>query len=494
MIMRLLPWNRISGIKTKNETIRKDDDSHSNSNIRSTIKIITDEPTLEDALDFNSYSKELADIIRNSTPRFAIGVFGGWGTGKTSLMKMIEANLLKGNYVFNWDRNPKFDDDYNNNLKNYLITNFSNLDWIYNKLFVKSADGKTISINSDNGNNQSLSISIDSKSIFVSMLINGKPFNNEFIVKKEGDELNVYKRERNILTVWFNAWKYENEKYLAVVPFLRTIKITLDNEKDSKTGISWERVSQALDNTFKAFIDSTNMNFGLGSLGSTQINLSKFIDILKADGSAQIGAEKVFYHKHVTDFLEESLCKLRQRNINRRIVVFIDDLDRCHPKQALDVLDSIKTFFDIEGIVYVIGMDSDSINSIIEEKYGKDSDVKVKKGLDYLQKIVQLPFQIPTWKEEDISNSIDKIISKGLEGSDLVGRFKKSKDLIVSAVQSNPREVKRFINSVILAKSVIRDENENIRDENENFDKLIAYQALAYHHEWSTFLRINNTR
>lgn len=40
------------------------------------IKIITDEPTLEDALDFDSYSKRLADIIRYSTPKFAIGIFG----------------------------------------------------------------------------------------------------------------------------------------------------------------------------------------------------------------------------------------------------------------------------------------------------------------------------------------------------------------------------------------------------------------------------------
>ena len=43
------------------------------------IKIITDEPTLEDALDFNNYSQRLASIITNSTPRFSIGIFGGLG-------------------------------------------------------------------------------------------------------------------------------------------------------------------------------------------------------------------------------------------------------------------------------------------------------------------------------------------------------------------------------------------------------------------------------
>ena len=50
------------------------------------------------------------------------------------------------------------------------------------------------------------------------------------------------KGERDILTVWFNAWKYEKETYLAVIPFLRTIKITLDNDKDSKSGRNWDVV------------------------------------------------------------------------------------------------------------------------------------------------------------------------------------------------------------------------------------------------------------
>ena len=54
----------------------------SDSNTIGTIKIITDEPTLEDALDFDRYSQQLADIIVNSTPRFTIGMFGGWEQAK----------------------------------------------------------------------------------------------------------------------------------------------------------------------------------------------------------------------------------------------------------------------------------------------------------------------------------------------------------------------------------------------------------------------------
>src|SRR5215208_2904171 len=73
------------------QSLKNNDSSNSKT---STIKIITDEPSLEDdALGFDGYTQKLSDIIINSTPRFAIGIFGGWGTGKTTLMKMIEKRL-----------------------------------------------------------------------------------------------------------------------------------------------------------------------------------------------------------------------------------------------------------------------------------------------------------------------------------------------------------------------------------------------------------------
>jgi hypothetical protein len=192
----------------KNQSIGYDDYEDDAKTIRT--RIITDEPTLEDALDFESYSNELADIIRNSTPRLSIGVFGEWGTGKTTLMKMIEANLLKGSYVFEWENIPEINAD-NSKLKSYLKENISNLEWIYGKNFFKSEDGKTINIRSnDKKRNNSLSISIDKKAVSISLSVNGRAFSNQFIMKKEEDNdgnvrLNIYKRKKDILTVWFNA-------------------------------------------------------------------------------------------------------------------------------------------------------------------------------------------------------------------------------------------------------------------------------------------------
>lgn len=51
----------------------------------------------------------------------------------------------------------------------------------------------------------------------------------------------------------------------------------------------------------------------------------------------------------MTEYLEKALSDLRKENVGYRIVVFIDDLDTCSPDRALEVLESVKSFFDMEG-------------------------------------------------------------------------------------------------------------------------------------------------
>ncbi|HJT84492.1 MAG TPA: P-loop NTPase fold protein [Nitrososphaeraceae archaeon] len=55
----------------------------------STYKIITDEYA-KDAFSFIKQSKRLTNIIVNSKARFTVGIFGGWGTGKTTMIQIIK--------------------------------------------------------------------------------------------------------------------------------------------------------------------------------------------------------------------------------------------------------------------------------------------------------------------------------------------------------------------------------------------------------------------
>jgi hypothetical protein len=215
------------------------------------------------------------------------------------------------------------------------------------------------------------------------------------------------------------------------------------------------------------------VTYGIKDLVSAETDFKQVTNSLKGNGS--VGGDKDTIYYYATEFLEKALKDLRTNDKGYRIVIFIDDLDRCTPERALEVLESIKSFFDIEGIVYVVGMDSETINSLVKKKYGEDSAVK---GLDYMQKIVQLPFQIPTWHKEDISDFLDHIINKDLADSAFKNELLINKKILMKAVKTNPREAKRFVNDLILSRAAF----------DKPTDRLIVVQALKFRREWNNFL------
>ena len=134
-------------------------------------------------------------------------------------------------------------------------------------------------------------------------------------------------------------------------------------------------------------------------------------------------------------------------------MIFVDDLDRCTPERALEILESIKTFFDMEGIIFVIGIDPSTINPIIKTKYGKDSKID---GMKYLQKIVQLPYTIPLWNPPRLSDTITNMMKETHLPNNVIEKVLETKmqELIIKATELNPRDVKRFINSIVISHEI----------------------------------------
>lgn len=110
----------------------------------------------------------------------------------------------------------------------------------------------------------------------------------------------------------------------------------------------------------------------------------------------------------------------------RKLVIFIDDLDRCEPPKSADVVEAINVFLDSPGCVFVIGMDSRAVVASIELKYEKmfqklqqESPDSPSLGRNFLEKIIQVPFAIPSMADRFMTPFvIDVIGPKPIEPSE----------------------------------------------------------------------------
>jgi predicted KAP-like P-loop ATPase len=68
----------------------------------------------------------------------------------------------------------------------------------------------------------------------------------------------------------------------------------------------------------------------------------------------------------------------------RRLIIFIDELDRCRPDYAVQVLECIKHFCSVPHVVFVVAIDRDTLNAAVQAVYGAISiDGYLRKFFDY---------------------------------------------------------------------------------------------------------------
>lgn len=272
-----------------------------------------------------------------------------------------------------------------------------------------------------------------------------------------------------IIPIWFNAWQYEQEEYLALFPLLRTITSGIDNSK-LKNKIN-ERNSNKLKDCMRAVlrgaIKTAPLVLSLAIPTATPDNITEFLE----KGAKNFSGEFAKLVTNVTDVvdqnttyatglkaIEDVMKEIRINGDNRtniKFVVFVDDADRCSPKKILETLDSVKMFLDIEGFVFILGISYNTLSNIIE-KYYKDYDIK---GKDYLRKIIDIPVFLPIWNKSDIKNLIVNL-TKGLDPT-YQTYIESNGDLIVDIADENPRETIAIVNNLIVMflayESVIED-------------------------------------
>lgn len=140
-----------------------------------------------------------------------------------------------------------------------------------------------------------------------------------------------------------------------------------------------------------------------------------------------------------------------------RIYIFIDDLDRLEPERAVEVMEALKVFLNLRGCVFVLAIDFSVVLRGVRSKYG--ADFSEDKARSFFDKIIQIPFNLPVSAYE-----IEGILESGLKS--LGVEFTKDSlpqyvDLVNHSIGTNPRSIKRILNTfaLILEISKVRTED-----------------------------------
>ncbi len=158
----------------------------------------------------------------------------------------------------------------------------------------------------------------------------------------------------------------------------------------------------------------------LGIIKESDIDaLSHIGDEVAADTSetiADLVKERLNAHSKETELIQsfrESLSDLPANltdNRSGRLVIVIDELDRCRPSFALDVLEKIKHLFSVKNVVFLLVMHKQQLEEAIRSVYGAKIDAHT-----YLQKFINVETSIPKRVTDRHSNDIDLYIKKLLQ-------------------------------------------------------------------------------
>ena len=360
----------------------------------------------EDALDRRHAVIALHDLLRDPqrTTPLVVGVYGGWGTGKTSVMRMLRRRI---------EGLPDF------------------------------APQPGLVENSDAA----------------------------------------------VLTLWFDSWKYARQEQslwrALLLEILEALRTKLDvlspfKEDDGKKKRAENELDEARQRLYRSLTIREKGGVRINWWGGLPLAADAALSVLTAGLNKQIAeavadngssgvvsaltnwlkgsntkeAIKLIEREATERYAEEvqsleqfqqlftSVLRLFSIGATRTLFVFVDDLDRCLPEDAVAALEAIKLFLDLPGCVFILGMDRVVVEQGIRQRY-KDfvlDTAEPFKPREYLDKIIQIPFSLPPLGAEQVLYYLNQL------GQARFGTINASRDLIETAAPPNPRSLKRVLN------------------------------------------------
>lgn len=196
----------------------------------------------------------------------------------------------------------------------------------------------------------------------------------------------VQEIEQTYPTVYIDAWSSDHSSD----PLLSVVSEVINKLKELKkiSAIEqklFEGVAKAVKATAPAVIKAVVRK----QLERAGVNLDELGDVLSNDDAAEAGAKLVEQaikahneasvgvkkiKSSVQDWLKSVVGSTERRY---PLFIFIDELDRCRPTYAIEMLETIKHIFDMKNVVFVIATDKEQLEHSIRAIYGAEFDSRL---------------------------------------------------------------------------------------------------------------------
>lgn len=339
--------------------------------------------------------------------------------------------------------------------------------------------------------------------------------------------------EEKVLCVRFNGWLfqgYEDTKAVLIETIVQELldrRATTDKVKDQAMKVlrrvDWMkavRQTGGLAFTIATGIPDPATISSLGEAASAllnkpeeDINADDLKDVVSKAGGLLKETEAESAPQQIHAFRDEFEELLKRADIDR-LVVMVDDLDRCLPITAIETLEAIRLFLFVPNAAFVIAADEGMIEYAVRQHF---PDLPVTSSStsyarNYLEKLIQVPFRLPSLgysetriyitllfvliecgEESDEFKALAKLAKEalrrpweglGIERSKVAEALGSTPTAVANALdlanriapiltegtRGNPRQVKRFINTMALRQAIAAERG---------FDQEIDLSVLA---------------
>lgn len=291
------------------------------------------------------------------------------------------------------------------------------------------------------------------------------------------EQFNSDENENKIASSWVNTWEYSMFRGVhETTPSV--LKGMLEKLKES-CGDHWTILDEADEKIKKA------TKF-FGNLANQVIANQTGVDLKNAAGSSldskRVVTEIAEIKKLISDLIQELIN--HEKNPVKKVVFFVDDLDRIQPSDAVEVLESLKNIFDIPNCVFILAIDYDVVVKGLESKFGPKTKENEREFRSFFDKIIQVPFSMPIGAYNINSFLKNKLLDLDVQVTDEeVSHITK---IVSYTVGSNPRSLKRYLNTFSLIKIIVDDND----DEEQEVNKILLFAVLGIQISYPEIFRL----